>query len=117
MLVSALLAMIEYVLCLSLIHFKNAIITQDSRKAGIEIKGCSRKVSIRRGKMFGASAMAFSHAGLHHHSSWIDNAARWARSCLFNPVLLSTWLLSLLDDWFDVGCAFMLLPFLHSSDV
>ncbi len=95
---SALFATIEYVLCFSLIHFKNVTITQDSRKAGIEIKGCSRKVSIRRGKMFGASAMAFSHAGLYHHSSWIDKAARWARSCLFNPVLLSTWLLSLLDD-------------------
>ena len=114
---SALLAMIENVLCLSLIHFKNVTITQASRKAGIDIKGCSRKVSMRRGKMFGASAMAFSHAGLHRHSSWIDNAARWARSCLFNPVLLLTWSLSLLDDWFDVGCALMLLPFLHSSDV
>ena len=40
-----------------------------SANAGIEKFGCKKKVSVRRSKMFGALAMAMSHAGLHHHSS------------------------------------------------
>ncbi len=66
-----------------------------------------------RQSMFGALVMAKSHAGLHHHSSWIDISAKWARTDFVWPELLS---FSMMDQCAMV-CLGMSFPFLQSFDV
>ena len=66
-------------------------------------------------RMFGASAMAKNHAGLHHHSSWMANLARCARRDM--PWLaVQFWLLAV-DVCHNTVCLANSLPFLQSCNI
>ena len=101
-------------LCLT--THNNIIIVHISQKTRYEVTELRMEVSDRKRMKLGASAMAISHAGLHHHSSWMDSSARWAKSCLLRPVLLSTCSLSLLDDCLVTDGLPWPFPLRHSSE-
>ena len=58
---------------------------QMSTKIKVLLKSGRQENSESRRSIFGASAMNRSHAGLNHHSSWIDISAKWARRDLGWP--------------------------------
>ena len=92
---------------------KYVIIVHISQKTRYEVTELRMEVSDRKRRKLGASAMAISHAGLHHHSSWIDISAKWTRRDLGWPELLE---LSVIV-WHAIVCLSMSFPFLQSFDV
>ena len=72
-----------------------------------------RQEKIKKNKqLFGALTMANSHVSPHHHPSWLDSSAKWARRALDWPELLSS------NEGFEwaIDSLAICFPFLKSLD-
>ena len=94
-------------------HARKITVMQMSTKMKVLLKSGRQENSESRRSMFNALATTRSHAGMHHHSSWIVISAMWARRDLGYP----EWLSLSVMEWCAIVCFSISFPFLQSFAV